>query len=93
MAPELIAEALHQPLPAIDEVELRDAKLNQLIPTEYRTDLVMLLRGGELVFGIVVEVQLSIDVATFGVRFKSGLTTGSVSIPAAQFASTKPASE
>ena len=42
-------------------MEVREADLSQITPTEYRSDLVVLLRAGEPVYGIVVEVQLGRD--------------------------------
>jgi len=61
LAPELVCEALLHPLPDYDEVELEDADLSQITPTEYRADLVVLLHSCVPVFGIVVEVQLGRD--------------------------------
>jgi hypothetical protein len=61
LAPELVRDVLRQPLPAYDNVEVRDANLGQIVPTEYHADLVVLLYEGAPVFGIVVEVQLGID--------------------------------
>jgi hypothetical protein len=61
LAPELIREALDQPLPMFDEVTLQDANLSQIMPTEFRADLVVLLRSGHPVYGIVVEIQLRRD--------------------------------
>jgi len=61
LAPELLKEALHVPLPAYSEVRLESAELSDVVPTEYRADLVVLLVDGKPVLGIVVEVQLAAD--------------------------------
>jgi len=61
LAPELIREALDQTLPEFDDVTLQDANLSQILPTEFRADLVVLLRAGRPVFGIVVEIRLNAD--------------------------------
>ena len=44
-----------------DRIEIQDSDLAQIVPTEYRADLVLLLRRDTPVFGIVVEVQLAAD--------------------------------
>ena len=61
LAPELLRDALHVQLPKFTEVQIDSAELNDVQPTEYRADLVMRLRDGSSVRGIVVEVQLSRD--------------------------------
>ena len=61
LAPELLRDTLGQSLPEYDAVEVQDADLSQITPTEYRADLVVLLRAERPVFGIVVEVQLGYD--------------------------------
>jgi hypothetical protein len=61
LAPELIRNALNSPLPDFDEAKLSDANLSQIVPTELRADLVVLLHAGRPVLGIVVEVQLRSD--------------------------------
>jgi hypothetical protein len=48
-------------LPAYSEVRLESAELTDVVPTEYRADLVVLLIDGKPVLGIVVEVQLNPD--------------------------------
>lgn len=65
LAPELLVETLGQAVPEYDSVELPDADLSQLAPTEYRAVQVVLLRArtGEPVLGIVLEVQLRRDEA------------------------------
>ncbi len=62
LAPELLREALHVELPAYSEVRLESADLTDVVPAEYRADLVVLLVDGKPVLGIVVEVQLQPDV-------------------------------
>lgn len=61
LAPELLREALHVELPSYTEVRLESADLTDVVPTEYRADLVVLLVEGKPVLGIVVEVQLRPD--------------------------------
>lgn len=61
LAPELLRDALHVPLPEYTEARIESADLNDLQPTEYRADLVVLLLDGQPVLGIVVEVQLARD--------------------------------
>ena len=61
LAPELLRDTLGMELPEFSSVELSAAELTQIVPTEYRADLVLLLRDGEPVFGVIVEVQLGRD--------------------------------
>ncbi len=61
LAPELLREALRVELPEYSEARIDSAELNQIQPTEYRADLVVLLLRGNPVLGIVVEVQLAPD--------------------------------
>lgn len=61
LAPELLRDALHVPLPRYSEVRIASAELAELLPTEYRADLVVLLIDGKPALGIVVEVQLRRD--------------------------------
>ena len=61
LAPELLRDALHVPLPAYAEARIESAELTDVVPTEYRADLVVLLVDGTPVLGIVVEVQLQKD--------------------------------
>jgi len=76
LAPELLRDALGQTLPDFDHVEISDADLTQIVPTEYRADQVLILRScgsrarsneptgtdaGVPVLSIVLEVQLSPD--------------------------------
>lgn len=61
----VLREALGVELPRFDGVEIGDPDFNQPLPTEFRADLVVLLRGEgpahEPVMGIVVEVQRARD--------------------------------
>ncbi|HEX2574172.1 MAG TPA: hypothetical protein VH877_31790 [Polyangia bacterium] len=64
--PELVAQLLRDglaiELPAYGEVRVEEADFTQLVPTEFRADLVIvLLRDGVPVLGIIVEVQRKID--------------------------------
>jgi Arc/MetJ-type ribon-helix-helix transcriptional regulator len=59
LAPELLQGPLGVALPAWSEVRVESPEFTQVVPTEYRADLVVLLRKGKPVFAIVVEVQLS----------------------------------
>jgi hypothetical protein len=61
LAPELLRDALGLGLPAWSEARVESAELTELVPTEYRADLVVLLLEGRPVFAIVVEVQLARD--------------------------------
>ncbi|HLL05290.1 MAG TPA: hypothetical protein VK539_32270 [Myxococcaceae bacterium] len=61
LAPELLQDALGQRLPAWSEARVESAELTEVVPTEYRADLVVLLLEGKPVFAIVVEVQLARD--------------------------------
>lgn len=60
LAPELLRDALGIELPAYAEARVESADLTEVVPTEYRADLVVLLVDGKPVFGIVVEVQLEL---------------------------------
>ncbi|MFL5349621.1 MAG: hypothetical protein ACJ8AT_32905 [Hyalangium sp.] len=61
LAPELLRDALGLELPSWSEARVESAELTEVVPTEYRADLVVLLLEGQPVFAIVVEVQLSRD--------------------------------
>jgi hypothetical protein len=61
LAPELLRDVLGLPLPKWGEARVESAELNEVLPTEYRADLVVLLLEGNPCFAIVVEVQLSQD--------------------------------
>lgn len=59
LAPELLKGPLGMELPTWSEIRVESPEFTQVVPTEYRADLVMLLRRGRPVLAIVVEVQLS----------------------------------
>jgi hypothetical protein len=61
LAPDLVREALHVPMPKYTAVQVVESALADLHPVEYRADLVVLLRDETPVMGIVVEVQLKKD--------------------------------
>jgi hypothetical protein len=61
LAPELLQGALGLKLPHWTEARVESAELTEVVPTEYRADLVVLLLDGKPIFAIVVEVQLSRD--------------------------------
>jgi hypothetical protein len=61
LAPELLRDALGLSLPHWTEARVESAELTEVVPTEYRADLVVLLLDGKPIFAIVVEVQLSRD--------------------------------
>jgi hypothetical protein len=57
----LLRDALGLSLPHWTEARVESAELTEVVPTEYRADLVVLLLDGKPIFAIVVEVQLSRD--------------------------------
>jgi hypothetical protein len=64
LAPELLRDVLRCPVPEFDRVSVGDASLTEVVPTEYRADLVLLLQSespGEPRAAIVVEAQLGRD--------------------------------
>ncbi len=61
LAADLLRELLHVSLPAFTDARLVEATLNELVPTEYRADAVVLLVEGRPVFGIILEAQLHVD--------------------------------
>ena len=61
LAPELLQDALGLELPPWSEARVESAEFTQVVPTEYRADLVVLLLDGKPILAIVVEVQLSRD--------------------------------
>ena len=61
LAPELLRDALNMELPDYTQARIDCADLNEVQPTEYRADLVVLLLNEKPVFGIVLEAQLSSD--------------------------------
>ncbi|WP_437877280.1 hypothetical protein [Sorangium sp. So ce513] len=63
LAPRLLATLLHVEVPPHASVAVVESSLDQLIPVEYRADLVLELRdeGDALVLAIVLEVQRDVD--------------------------------
>ena len=61
LAPELLRDVMHMNLPRYSLARIDCADLNDVQPTEYRADLVVLLLDDAPVLGIVVEAQLSAD--------------------------------
>ena len=61
LAPELLREVLHAQVPAFENVRVADANLTEVIPSERRADLVLLLETDAPRAALVVEVQLSVD--------------------------------
>ena len=61
LAPELLRDVMHMNLPRYTLARIDCAELNEVQPTEYRADLVVLLLDEVPVLGIVVEAQLSAD--------------------------------
>jgi hypothetical protein len=59
---ELLSEALGVALPSYTEARLISIDLTQVLPAEYRADVVVLLLDGDVpIWVLVVEVQLGID--------------------------------
>ena len=63
LAAELWSLVTGEPMPDFEVVDISDASLGELLPTERRPDQVVLLRGEDRipVLGIVVEIQLGLD--------------------------------
>jgi hypothetical protein len=61
LAPTLLSEALGVKVPHYTEARIESADLTDVLPAEYRADVVVLLVDGEPVLGIVIEVQLEPD--------------------------------
>jgi hypothetical protein len=61
LAAHLIRDALGVPLPEFREARVKSADLTEVQPAEYRADLVIQLWSDRPVYGIIVEVQLSVD--------------------------------
>ncbi|MFO0591549.1 MAG: hypothetical protein U0441_28645 [Polyangiaceae bacterium] len=63
LAPHLVEELLHLPVPRYESVAVVESTLDQLLPSEFRADLVLEMRGaaGDLVLCIVLEVQRAGD--------------------------------
>jgi len=64
LAPELLRDSLHTPMPPFARARIGDVTLTEVVPTEYRADLVLLLEDeADLppLAAIVVEAQLARD--------------------------------
>jgi hypothetical protein len=61
LAAELLAQVLGVPVPPADVVRVQEADLTQIIPTEYRADLVVVHGAGPNGAAVVLEVQLERD--------------------------------
>jgi hypothetical protein len=61
LAPVLLREALGVELPGYSSVRVEAADFTDVVPAEYRADLVVLLVDDKPVLAIVVEVQLAVD--------------------------------
>ena len=64
LAPELLRDVLRAPVPTFDHVRIGDTTLTDVVPTEYRADLVLLLEGATGAApraALVVEAQLGRD--------------------------------
>jgi hypothetical protein len=63
--PELVAyllgEILGVPLPTYTEVRIEESNFTQLLPTEFRADLVLTFHDGGPLLGAVCEMQRQID--------------------------------
>jgi hypothetical protein len=59
LVPELLQGALGVELPKWSELGVESSDFTQVVPTEYRADMVVLLKRRRPVFAGVVEVQLS----------------------------------
>ena len=60
LAPDLLRDALGVAVPIYAEARIESAELTDIVPTEYRADLVVLLVDQKPVLGIVVEAQLEL---------------------------------
>jgi hypothetical protein len=61
LAPALLRQALGVDVPNYSSARIESADFTDIIPAEYRADLVVLLVDDKPVLAIVVEVQLDID--------------------------------
>ncbi len=61
LAAVLLQEGLHFDLPGYTDARLESIDLTQVVPTEYRADLIVLLLHDVPVLAIIVEVQLAAD--------------------------------
>lgn len=61
LAPALLRQALGVDIPKYSSIRVESADFTDIVPAEYRADLVVLLVDDKPVLAIVVEVQLAID--------------------------------
>jgi hypothetical protein len=65
LVPTLLREALGVEVPAFEDIEVAESDFTQMVPTEFRADLVVVLRGPpperEPVMGVIVEIQRKRD--------------------------------
>lgn len=62
LVPRLLGEELAVQLPSYQAVRIEESDFTQILPTEFRADLVLTLYQGDVpVLGIIVEVQRKID--------------------------------
>jgi hypothetical protein len=60
-AADLLRDILHVAVPPFSSARLSEATLNNLVPTEYTADAVVLLGNKKPVFGIILEAQIRED--------------------------------
>jgi len=58
---ELFARRLGVRLPSRAKIRVSEAAITEIVPTEYRADLVLLFGGKKPTFGVVIEAQLARD--------------------------------
>jgi hypothetical protein len=63
LAPDLLRAALAAELPAFDEIRLESNELGDVVPPEYRADVVIVLSfgGSRAVLALAIEAQLGLD--------------------------------
>ncbi|KYG09030.1 hypothetical protein BE21_20165 [Sorangium cellulosum] len=64
LAAEMLQDALGQPVPAFTEARVESSNLAEVVPSERRADVIVVLLGSEQqrpAMAIVVEVQLGVD--------------------------------
>jgi hypothetical protein len=61
LAPALLRQALGVDIPSYSSIRVESADFTDIVPAEYRADLVVLLVDDKPVLAIVVEVQLATD--------------------------------
>jgi hypothetical protein len=63
--PEFVAELLRDvfgaDVPAHDTARVAEGSLNEIVPVEYHSDLLVVLDGGHPVYGVILEAQLQPD--------------------------------